>query len=144
DELLLERLRKAAVAEVPAVKLLQEADRTLLAELSHRLANEDDELRGHLLARRAERVALGDLAQRPWVPLRAAGHHHGCRSGLLEYRDGLLTGGDVARRDHRDADPLDELRSDRVVGLAGVHLLRRARVKCQSRRAGLHQPRSEL
>src|SRR5215471_4689487 len=49
DELLLERLRETPVTEVPAVELLQETDGPLLAELAHRLADEDDELRGHLL-----------------------------------------------------------------------------------------------
>src|SRR6185437_13336138 len=65
DELLLERFREAAVSEVPAVELLQEADRALLAELAHRLADEDDELGRHLLAGRAERLTLGDLPERP-------------------------------------------------------------------------------
>src|SRR5262249_56436396 len=74
-ELLLERLREAAVAEVPAVELLQEADRALLAELANRLADEDDELRRDLLARRPERLAFDDLPQRPRVSLRAARHH---------------------------------------------------------------------
>src|SRR4051794_22595401 len=91
DELLLERLWEAAVAEVPAVELLQEADRALLAELAHRLADEDDELGRHLLARGLERIALGDLAQRPRVPLRAARDHHGSGSGLLEHGERLLS-----------------------------------------------------
>ena len=78
------------MAEVPAVELLQEADRALLAELANRLADEDDELRRHLLARRLERLALGDLPQRPRVPLRAARDHHGCGSRLLEHRERLL------------------------------------------------------
>src|SRR5665213_4360410 len=40
-ELLLERARESAAAEVPAVELLQEAVRTLLTELAHRLADEE-------------------------------------------------------------------------------------------------------
>src|SRR3954464_11876246 len=92
DELLLERLREAAVAaEVPAVELLQESDRALLAELANRLADEDDELRRHLLARRLERLALDYLPQRPRVPLRAARDHHRRGSRLLEHRERLLT-----------------------------------------------------
>src|SRR5579875_1873409 len=72
DELLLERLREAAMPQVPAVELLEEPDRPPLAQLAHRLADEDDQLRGDLLARRPERLALRDLAQRPGIPLRAA------------------------------------------------------------------------
>src|SRR5581483_4439529 len=62
-ELLLERLREAAVAEVPAVELLEEADGALLAELAHRLVDEDDQLGGDLLAGRRERLALDHLPQ---------------------------------------------------------------------------------
>ena len=54
-ELVLERLREAAVAEVPGVELLQEARRAPLAELAHRLADEVDQLGGDLLARRLRR-----------------------------------------------------------------------------------------
>ena len=48
-------LREAAAAEVPAVELLQEAARAALAELAHRLADEEDELGDDLLARRLAR-----------------------------------------------------------------------------------------
>ena len=51
-ELLLERPREAAAAEVPAVELLQEAGRAVLAELAHRLAHEEQQLGDDLLARR--------------------------------------------------------------------------------------------
>src|SRR5581483_6254043 len=44
DELLLERLREPAAAEVPAVELLQEAGRAGLAELAHGLADEEEQL----------------------------------------------------------------------------------------------------
>src|SRR6202043_1157273 len=48
DELVLERFRKAAVAEVPAVELLEKARPATLAELAHRLADEVDQLGGNL------------------------------------------------------------------------------------------------
>src|SRR6478752_1603718 len=51
-ELLLERPREAPVAEVPAVELLQKARGAALAELADRLADEEDQLGGDLLARR--------------------------------------------------------------------------------------------
>ena len=51
---------------------------------------------------------------------------------------------DVARSDHRHVDELDELRRERVIGVARVHLLRRARMQRQRRRAGVDEPRAEL
>ena len=65
DELLLERPREAPAAEVPAVELLQEAARAPLAELAHRLADEEDELRDDLLARRLAPLAVDDLLAAP-------------------------------------------------------------------------------
>ena len=41
-------------------------------------------------------------------------------------------------------DERDELGGERVVGAPRVHLLGRARMERQRRRAGLHQPRAEL
>src|ERR671936_18480 len=57
-ELLLERAREPAVAEVPAVELLQEARRAPLAELSRRLANEEQQLGDDLLPRRRLGIAV--------------------------------------------------------------------------------------
>ena len=55
DELLLEGPREAAAPEIPAVELLQEAGGAPLAELAHRLADEQDQLRDDLLAASARR-----------------------------------------------------------------------------------------
>ena len=57
-ELLLERPREPPVAQIPAVELLQEARRASLAELAHRLADEEDQLGGDLLASRLGGVAV--------------------------------------------------------------------------------------
>ena len=119
----LERAREAAAAEVPAVELLQEAGRAPLAELADGLAHEQDQLGDDLLARRLVRVAVEDLAQRPRVALRRAADHHCGRAGRGQDRLRPRARGDVARRDHRHVDELDELGGQRVVGLAGVHLL---------------------
>ncbi len=51
---------------------------------------------------------------------------------------------DVARRDHRDVDELDELGRQPVVGLARVHLAGRARVEREALRAGVDEPRPEV
>src|SRR6266511_212800 len=72
DELLLERARKAAAAEIPAVELLQEAARAALAELADRFAHEEHELRHDLFARRLRGVSLEDLLQCPRIALRGA------------------------------------------------------------------------
>src|SRR5713226_223302 len=77
DELLLERPREATAPEVPAVELLQEAGRAPVAELAHRLAEEQDELRDDLLLRRFGAVAFEDLLQGPWVPLCTAARPRG-------------------------------------------------------------------
>ena len=47
-------------------------------------------------------------------------------------------------RDHGHVDELDELRRERVVGLARVHLLRRARVERERRGAGIDELRADL
>jgi len=132
-ELLLERPREAAAAEVPAVELLQEARRPPLAELAHGLAHEEHELSDDLLARRVGAVAE-QLAEHPRVPLGGPADHHG--GGSDRRQDGLRagTGGHVARGDHRDVDELDELRGERVVSLARVHLLRGAPTGSPARR----------
>ena len=52
EELLLELLREAPAAQVPAVELLEEAGCATLAELANRLPDEQDELGRDLLARR--------------------------------------------------------------------------------------------
>ena len=51
---------------------------------------------------------------------------------------------DVAGRDHRDVDELDELGGQPVVGLARVHLAGRARVEREALRAGVDEPRPEV
>ena len=84
EELLLELLRKATAAEVPAVELLQEARRAALAQLADGLADEEHELGGDLLARGLGRLPVDDLAQRPRVPLRSAADHDRLRSGRRE------------------------------------------------------------
>ena len=132
------------MAEVPRVELLEEAGGAPLAELAHRLADEVDQLGGDLLARRLLAVAEDDLADRPRVALRAAPDHHGCRTGRGEHRLRLRARGHVAGRDHRHVDELDELRRERVIRVARVHLLRRARMQRQRRGAGIDEPRPEL
>ena len=56
----------------------------------------------------------------------------------------LRARGDVAGGDHGHVDERDELRGERVVGGAGVHLLRRARMERQRRRAGVDELRADL
>ena len=51
---------------------------------------------------------------------------------------------DVAGGDHRHVDERDELGRQRVVGGAGVHLLRRARMQRQRRGARLDEPRADV
>ena len=84
DELLLERPREAAAAEVPAVELLQETEGALLAQLAHRLAHEEQQLCDDLLARRLAVVAH-DLGERPGVALRCTADHHRGRAGRREH-----------------------------------------------------------
>ena len=142
DELLLERPWKAPAAEVPAVELLQEAERALLAELAHRLAHEEQQLGDDLLARGLTVVA-DDLGERPGIALRGTADHHRGRTGRREH--GLRTRSrvDVARGDHRDVDQRDELGGQRMVRGAGVHLLGRARVQGQRGGARTDQPRAD-
>src|SRR6185312_4272187 len=84
-ELLLERPREAAAAEIPAVELLQESERALVSELAHRLAHEQHELGDDLLARGLAVVAH-DLAQYPRIALRGAADHHRGSAGRREHR----------------------------------------------------------
>ncbi len=143
-ELVLERLREAPVAEIPAVELLQEAGGAPLAQLAHRFVDEQDELGGHFLARRVGAVAEHHLADRPRIALRAAAHHDCGRACGREHGLRLRARDDVAGRDHRHVNELDELGRQRVIRIAGVHLLRRAGVERQGRRSRVHQPRAEL
>src|SRR5215208_7076288 len=85
-QLLLERAREAATAEVPPVELLQKAGRAALAELSHGRAHEQDQLGDHVLARRLADVPVDDLPQRPRVPLGSPAHHHRGRAGRRQDR----------------------------------------------------------
>src|SRR5207245_2833711 len=71
-ELLLERPREAAAAEVPAVELLQEAECAVLAELAHRLAHEEEQFGCTSAARSADAAP----ARRP-PPRRAEGPPRG-------------------------------------------------------------------
>jgi hypothetical protein len=61
QELLLERLREAAAAQVPAVELLQEPTCAPLTELAHGLADEQDELGRDLFAGGLAVGAVHDL-----------------------------------------------------------------------------------
>ena len=110
DELLLERPREAAVPEVPAVELLQEPAGAALAELPHRLADEQDELRDDLLARRLAPAAVHDLLEHPRVALGGASDHHGSRARGCEHRLRLRARDDVAGSHDGDVDERDELR----------------------------------
>ena len=89
-------------------------------------------------------VAVDDLAERPGVALRAAADHD--RLGARRREHHLRAGArrHVAGRDDRDVDERDELRGQRVIRRARVHLLRRARMERQRRCARLDQPRPEL
>ena len=138
DQLLLERPREAAVAQVPAVELLQEAEGPLVAELPDRLAHEQEQLRDDLIARRVAGLAH-DLRQHPRVSLRCPPDHHRGGAGRREHRLRPCPGGDVPGGDHRHVDELHQLGGQRVVGGPRVHLPRRARVQRQRRGAGLDQ-----
>ena len=70
--------------------------------------------------------------ERPRVALRAAADHHRGRAGRREHRLRPRARRDVAARRHGNVDELDELGGQRVVGRAGVHLPRRARVERQA------------
>src|SRR5207244_3374425 len=83
---------------IPAVELLQEAGRAPLAELSHRLADEEHELGHYLLPRRLGRVSVDDLAQRPRVSLRTAPDHDRRGAGRRQDRLRPCTRRHVARR----------------------------------------------
>src|SRR5438874_8942358 len=94
-ELLLELPRETAAPEVPAVELLQKSCSALRAELALGLADEQDQLRRNLLARRVLRATVDDLAQRPRVPLRAPPDHHRGGTGRRQHRLGASAGRDV-------------------------------------------------
>src|SRR3954452_18578217 len=108
-DLVLEGAREASVPEIPAVELLQEAGSAAFAELSNGFANEHDQLRGDLFARRLLRVAEHDLADRPWVSLSAAPDHHGRGSRRGEHGIRLRVRSHVAGGDDGHVDELDEL-----------------------------------
>ena len=102
------------------------------------------ELGGDLLARRLgsspsriSRSAHGlPCAPRPTITAAApVRREHRLRAGPR---------GDVAAGDHGHVDELDELGGQRVVGGAGVHLLRRAGVERQRRRAGVDERRADV
>ena len=144
QDLVSELLGEAATAEVPAVELLQEAGCAPLPELPQGLADEQHQLGDDLLARRLPVIAVDHLAQRPGIALRTAGHHHrrGARRGKHRLRAGAR--GDVAGGDHRYVDAVDELRRERMIRRAGVHLLGGARVQGERGCACLHQTRADL
>ena len=144
DELLLERPRETPPPEIPAVELLQEPGRAPLAQLADGLADEEDELGDDLLAGRLAALSVDDLAERPRVALGAAADHDRRRAGGREHSLRLGARGDVAGGDHGHVDERDELRGERVVGGTGVHLLRRARMERQRRRAGVDELRADL
>ena len=80
----------------------------------------------------------------PRVALGAAADHDGGGAGRRQHRLRLRAGGDVAGGDHRDVHERDELGGERVVGGAGVHLLRRAGVERKRRGAGVDELRPDL
>ena len=78
-----------------------------------------------------------------WLPYSIAfgqADHDGGGSRRRENRLRPSSGRDVARGDHRHVDPLDQLGGERMVGLAGVHLLRRARVERERSRTRGDEP----
>ena len=81
-----------------------------------------DQLGSDLLTRRLLSLAEHDLAERPRIALRTPSDHDGRGSGGREHALRTGTRRDVPGCDHRDVDELDELRSQRVIGGAGVHL----------------------
>src|SRR4029078_5916094 len=87
DELVGKRLRKAPPAEIPAIELLQETRRALLAHLRDGVAREVEEVGDDLLARGGALHDPGDLADGPGVPLRDTADHDGRAAGVGE--DGL-------------------------------------------------------
>src|SRR5580765_1620499 len=116
DELVRERLREAPAAEIPAIELLQEARRALLAHLRDGVAHEVEELGDDLLARGRALDDPRDLADGPGVPLRDTADHDGRAAGLGEDALGATPARDVARRDHGHVHELDELGGQRMVG----------------------------
>src|SRR6185503_15944883 len=95
DQLLLERPREAAAAQVPAVELLQEAARAALAQLADGLADEEDELGDDLLARRLAPATVDDLLEHPRVALCGTADHHGGCPRRRQHGLRLGTGHDV-------------------------------------------------
>ena len=143
-ELLLERPREAAAAEVPAVELLQEAGRAALAELADGLAHEEDELGDDLLAGRLAVVAATISRSAHGLPCAA-------RPTMTAAAPVVASTVCARARDVMSPEAItgtstsdDELGGERVVGRARVHLLRRARMERQRRRARLDEPRPEL
>src|SRR5207249_11698426 len=102
--------RKSPATEIPAVELLQKPRGAVLTELAHRFADEQDELSGDLLARRPGRPrTVDDLAQRPWISLRAAPDHHRGRAGGREHALRPRTRRHVAGGDHGDVHERNQL-----------------------------------
>ena len=99
----------------------------------------DDLLPGRLLGRLPE-----NLGQHPRVPLDAASDHDGSGACALQYRASLLARRDVPGGHHRHVHERDELRRQRVVRGARVHLLSRAGMQGQRRRPGGDEPRADL
>ena len=81
---------------------------------------------------------------RPRVPLGGAPDHDGGGAGGREHGLRLRLRRDVAGGHDRDVDELDELGRQRLVGLARVHLLGRARMQGQRGGPGVDQARPEL
>src|SRR5262245_31764213 len=101
-ELVRKGLRKAPAAEVPAVELLQEAGRALLAHLRDGVADEMKKLGDDFLTRGLIVDNADDLSDRPRVSLRDAADHDRGAAGLVEHRLSALAARDVAGRDHRN------------------------------------------
>ncbi len=132
------------MAEIPAVELLQEAGGAALAELAHCFAHEEHELRHDLLAGRLATVAIDDLAQHPGIALGAPAHHHRGGTGRRQHRLRLRSRRHVAGGDHRHVHERHQLGGQRVIGGAGVHLLRGAGMERQRGRPRFDKLRPNL
>ena len=128
------------MTEIPAVELLQEARGAALAELAHRLADEEQELARDLLAAGSGGLAVAhDLGQCPRVPLCRPPDHDRRRPRALEDRH-------AASRETMSPEAITGT-GTRATSSAvrvwsaptRVHLRRRARVQGEPLRAGLRR-----
>ena len=97
----------------------------------------------YLLPRRLDSLALEDFLERPGVALGGPADHHGSRAGCSEHGLGTSARDDVAGGDHGYVHQRDELRRERVISHAGVHLLGRARVQGDGCGTCFNEPRPD-